>query len=106
MLAGVTGAMVSSVLAKSWFFGSGLEGSLGGGDGFDGGGMENSCPDEPAPARLDVMVIGVEVADLVERFRTTTEAIDDLRLDAGLLGKSSSLGDTLLLLDTIGAGGR
>ena len=106
MLAGVTGAMVSSILARSYLFGSGFEGSLGEGDGLEGGGMEKSCPDEPAPAKLGVMATGVEVADLVVRFRTTTEAIDDLRLEAGFFGKSSSLGDALLLLETTGAGGR
>ena len=106
MLAGVTGAMVSSTSAKSSFFGSVLEGSLGEGDGLDGGGMEKSCPDEPVPAELEVMDIGVEVADFVACFRTTIEAIDDLRLEAGFCGKSSSLGDALLLLETTGAGGR
>jgi len=105
MLAGVTGAMVSST-SKSSSFGSVLEGSLGEGDGLDGGGMEKSWPDEPAPAKLGVMDIGVEVADLVGCFRTTIEAIDDLRLEAGFFGKSSSLGDALLLLEMTGAGGR
>jgi len=106
MLAGVTGAMVSSTPTESSFFGSVLEGSLGEGDGLDGGGMEKSCPDKPTPAKFEVMDIGVEVADLVTCFRTTTEAIDDLRLEAGFFGKSSSLGDALLLLDMTGAGGR
>jgi len=51
------------------------------------------------------MVIGVEVADLVARFRTTAEAVDDRRLDEGLFGESSSLRDALRLLETTGAGG-
>lgn len=68
MLAGVTGAMVSSALARSDFFGSALEIPLGEGDGLAGGGVEKSWPDEPAPAKFEVMVIGVEVADLVARF--------------------------------------
>ena len=105
MLAGVTGAMVSSALAESSFSGSLFEGSLGEGDGLAGGGMEKSCPDEPAPAKFEVMVIGVEVADLVARFRTTAEAIDDLRLGAGFFDESSSLEDALLLLEMTGAGG-
>ena len=105
ILAGVTGAMVSSVPARSSFFGSGLGISRGGGDGLAGGGVEKSWPDEPAPAKFEVMVIGVEVADLVARFRTTTEAIDDLRLGAGLFEESSSPGDALLLLEITEAGG-
>ena len=105
MLAGVTGAMVSSATVKSSFLGPELEISLGGGDGLAGGGMEKSWPDEPAPTKFEVMVIGVEVADLVARFRTTTEAIDDLRLGGGLFEDSPSPGDTLLLLDVTGAGG-
>jgi len=67
--------------------------------------MEKSWPDEPAPAKFEAMVIGVEVADLVARFLMTTEAIDDLRLGAGFFEDSPSLGDTLLLLETMGAGG-
>jgi hypothetical protein len=112
MLAGVTGAMVSSTPAKSSLFDSAWEGSLGGGDGLAGGGdglagggMEKSCPDEPAPVKFEVMVMGVEVADLVARFRATIEAMDDLRLEAGLFKESSSLGDALLLLEITGAGG-
>jgi len=105
MLAGVTGAMVSSAPARSGFFGSGLEISPGGGDGLAGGGVEKSWPDEPAPAKFEVMVIGVEVADLVARFRTITETVDDLRLGAGLFEESSSLRDALLLLETTEAGG-
>jgi hypothetical protein len=104
MLAGVTGAMVSSASAKIkllWFW---IGNIVGGGDGLAGGGMEKSWPDEPAPAKFEVMVIGVEVADLVARFRTTTEAIDDLRLGAGLFEESPSLGDALLLLEITGAG--
>src|SRR5579872_335967 len=92
MLAGVTGAMVSSVSARSTFFCSPLEISLGC-DGFACGGMEKSWPDKPAPAKFDMMVVGVEVADLVARFRTTVEAMDDLRLEAGLFERSSSLGE-------------
>lgn len=106
MLAGVTGAIVSSTSTKSSSFGSVLEGSLGEGEGLDGGGMEKSCPNEPAPAEPEVTDIGVEVVDLVGRPRMTIEAIDDLLLEAGFFGKSSSLGDALLLLETTGAGGR
>ena len=105
ILAGVTGAMVSSTPTKSIFFGSGLGASLGGGDGLAGGGVEKSWPDDPAPAKFEVMVIGVEVADLVARFRATTEAVDDLRLGAGLFEESSSLRDALLLLEITEAGG-
>ena len=105
MLAGVTGAMVSSGSARSGLFGSALEMSLGGGDGLAGGGMEKSWPDEPETAKFEVMVVGVEVADLVARFRTTTEAIDDLRLEAGFFEESSSLGDALLLLEMTGPSG-
>lgn len=104
MLAGVTGAIVSSVSVGSGFLGSALEASLGEGDGLAGGGMEKSCPDELVPAKFEVIVIGVEVADLTARFRTTTEAIDDLRLGMGFSEESSSLGDALLLLETTGAG--
>lgn len=68
--------------------------------------MEKSCPDDPPPAKFEAMVTGVEVADLVARFRTTTEAIDDLRLEAGLFEASSSLGDTLLLLEMPDGEGR
>ena len=105
MLAGVTGEMVPSAPGGSNFFGSLLKTSLGGGDGSAGGGVEKSRVDEPAPAKFEVMVIGVEVADLVARLRTTTEAFDDRRLDEGLFGESSSLGDALRLLETTGAGG-
>ena len=101
-LAGVMGAMVSPTSAKLGFFGSALEGSLGGGGGLAGGGMEKSCP---APAKLEATVVGVEVADLVPRLRTTTEAFEDLRLGAGLFEESSSLEDALRLLEVIGAGG-
>lgn len=104
MLAGVTGAMVSLTPAKSGFFGSVLEGSLGGGDGLAGGGMEKSCPDEPAPTKFEAVVVGVEVADLVARFRAMAEAVDDLRLGAGFFEESSSLEDALLLLEMTGAG--
>ena len=61
--------------------------------------------DEPTPAKFEVMIIGVEVADLVARPRTTTEAVDDRRLEDGLFEESSSLGDALRLLETTGAGG-
>lgn len=105
MLAGVTGAMVSSTSVRSTLFDSALEISPGEGDGLSGGGMDKSWPDAPAPTKFEVMVIGVEVADLLGRFRTTTEAIDDLRLGAGLVEESSSLGDALLLLGVAGAGG-
>ena len=76
MLAGVTGVMACSTPTRSRFFGSGLEISL---EGLAGGGVEKSWPDEPAPAKFEVMVIGVEVADLVARFRAITEAVEDLR---------------------------
>jgi hypothetical protein len=105
MLAGVTGAMVSSAPDRSSFLGTGLGISLRGGDGLAGGGVEKSWPDGPAPAKFEVMVIGVEVADLVARFRTTTEAVDDLRLGAGLFEESPSLGDALLLLEITEPGG-
>jgi len=104
MLAGVTGAMVSSTSGKSGLFGSTLEGPLGDGDGLAGGGMEKSRPDEQPPVKFGVTLIGVEVADLVARFRTTTEAIDDLRLGAGLFEESSSLEDAPLLLEVTIAG--
>jgi hypothetical protein len=104
MLAGVTGAIVSSASAKSSLFGSPLGVSLGGGDGLACGGMEKSWPDKLAPVKFEVMVVGVEVADLVARFRTTTEAIDDLRLGAGLLEESSSPGEALRLLELEMAG--
>lgn len=48
-------------------------------------------------------VAGVEVADLEARFRATAEAIEDLRLEAGLFEESSSLGDALRLLEMTGA---
>lgn len=102
MLAGVTGAMVSP-LARSTFFDSPFEISLGG-DESACGGMVKSWPDRPAPAKFEVMVAGVEVADLETRFRGTTETIDDLRLEAGLF-ESSSLGDALLLFEMMEAGG-
>lgn len=105
MLAGVTGEMVPSAPGGSSFFGSLLKRSLGGGDGSAGGGVEKSRVDEPAPAKFEVMVIGVEVADLVARLRTTAEAVDGRRLDEGLFGESSSLRDALRLLETTGAGG-
>ena len=105
MLAGVTGAMVSSAPARSSLFGSGLKTSLGGGDGLAGGGVEKSWPGGPTPAKFEVMVIGVEVADLVARFRATIEVVEDLRLGAGLFEESSSLGDALLLLEITEAGG-
>jgi hypothetical protein len=103
MLAGVTGAMVSPASGRS-AFGSPFEISLGG-DGLACGGMEKSWPDKPALAKFEVMVVGVEVADLEARFRTTTEAIEDLRLGAGFFEESSSLGDALRLLEMRGAGG-
>ena len=99
MLAGVTGAIVSSPPTKSALSGSVMAGSLGEGDGLEGGGMEKSCPEGPAPAEF-------EVVDLAACFRTTAEAIDDLRLGAGLFKKFSSLGDALLLLEMAGAVGR
>jgi len=105
MLAGVTGEMVPSAPGRSSFFGSPLKISLGGGDGSAGGGVEKSRLDGPAPAKFEVMAIGVEVADLVARLRTTTEVVDDRRLDEGLFEESSSLGDALRLLETTGAGG-
>ena len=105
MLAGVTGAMVSPAPPRSGFFGSELGIPLGGGDGLAGGGVGKSWPDEPAPAKFEVMIIGVEVADLVARFRKTTDAVDDLRLGAGLFEESPSLGDALLLLEITEVGG-
>lgn len=99
MLAGVTGEMVSSAS----FLGSPFGMSLGG-DELAWGGMENSWPDEPAPAKFKVMAIGVEVADWVVRFRTTEVAIDDLRLEAGFFEESSSLGDALRLVEMTGVG--
>lgn len=104
MLEGVTGEIVSSGLAKPAFFSSSFEIWLGG-DGLACGGMENSWPDEPAPTKFEVRVFGVEVADLVVRFRTTGVANDDLRLEAGLFEDPSSLGDALRLLEMAGAGG-
>ena len=103
MLAGVTGEIVSSVSAKPVFFGCLLGISLGG-DGLACGGMENSWPNEPTPAKFEEIIVGVEVADLVARFRTTGVAVDDLRLKAGLF-EASSLGDALRLLEMMGAGG-
>lgn len=102
MLAGVTGAMVSSVSVKTTFFASPFEISLGG-DRLACGGMEKSWPDNPAPPKFEVMVVGVEVADLEARFRVTTKAIDDLRLGAGFFEESSSLGDALRLFEMTGA---
>lgn len=104
MLAGVTGEMVSSVSAKPAFFGSPFEISLAG-DVLACGGMENSWPDEPAPAKFEVRVVGVEVADFVIRFRRTGTTIDDLRLGEGFFEESSSLADALRLLEMTGAGG-
>ena len=98
ILAGVTGAIVSSPAARSTFFGSPFEISFGG-DGLAWGGMEKSWPDKPAPTRPEAIVAGVEVADLDARLRTITEAIDDLRLEAGFFEESSSLGDALRLLE-------
>lgn len=103
MLAGVTGAMVSSPSTRSTFFDSPFEISLGS-DGLACGGMVKSWPDKLAPAKFELMLVGVEVADLETRFRATTETIDDLRLGTGLF-ESSSLGDTLRLFDVMGAGG-
>lgn len=103
MLAGVTGAIVSSVTAGPTFFCSPLEMSLEG-DGLACGGMEKSWPDKPALARFAMMVVGVEVADFVARFRTTVETMDDLRFEAGLFEESSSLGEALRLPETMGAG--
>lgn len=103
MLAGVTGAMVSSPSPRSTLFDSPFEISLGGG-GLACGGMAKSWPDKLAPVKFEVMAVGVEVADLEARFRVTTETIDDLRLKAGLF-ESSSLGDTLRLFEMMGAGG-
>lgn len=103
MLAGVTGEMVSAS-AKPTFFGSSFEISSGS-DRSACGGMENSWPGKPAPAKFEAMVIGVEVADLVARFRTKEVTIDDLRLEAGLLEESSSLEDAFRLLEMTGAGG-
>lgn len=104
MLAGVTGAMVCSASAKTTLFGSPFEMSLGG-DESACGGMEKSWPDKPAPVKFEVMAVGVEVADLVARLRVTSEAIEDLRLEAGLFEESSSLGDALRLLVMMEAGG-
>lgn len=103
MLAGVTGEMVSSESTKP-AFGSSFEISFGG-DGLAREGMENSWPDEPAPAKFEVMVFGVEVAEFAARFRTTGAAIDDLRLGAGLFEEPSSPGDALRLLETTGGPG-
>jgi hypothetical protein len=103
MLAGVTGEIVSSGSAKPTFFDSTFKISFGG-DGLACGGMENSWPDEPAPTKLEAIVIGVEVADLVARFRTTGVTNDDLRLEAGLSEVPSSLGDALRLLEMARAG--
>ena len=104
MLEGVTGEIVSSGSAKPTFFGSPFEMSFGG-DGLACGGMENSWPDKPAPTKFEVMAVGVEVADLVVRFRTTGVANDDLRLEAGLFEDPSSLGDALRLLEMAGVEG-
>lgn len=103
MLAGVTGAMVSSPSARSTFFDSPFEILLGG-DGLACGGMVKSWHGKLAPAKFEATVVGVEVADLEARFRATTETIDDLRLGTGLF-ESSSLGDALRLFEMIGAGG-
>ena len=75
MLAGVTGAMVSSTPAKVGFFG---------------------------PAKFEVIAVDVEVADFVARFRTTAKGVDNLRLGVGLFEESSSLEDALLLLTGAG----